>query len=43
MTVEQRLTTIDEQLAQMTIVVGELVKSSVQQGKNIEAVVSGIV
>jgi chromosome segregation ATPase len=42
MTVEQKLSSVDEQLAQLTIVVGELVKSSIQQRERISDLVSGM-
>ena len=42
MTMESRLETIDERLAQLVVIAGELVKASVQQRESIEGLVSGM-
>ena len=42
MAIESRLETIDERLAQLVIIAGELVKASVQQRESIEGLVSGM-
>ena len=42
MTIESRLETIDERLAQLVVITGELVTASVQQRESIEGLVSGM-
>jgi hypothetical protein len=42
MAIESRLETIDERIAQLVVIAGELVKASVQQRESIEGLVSGM-
>ncbi|MBW4473481.1 MAG: hypothetical protein KME45_24355 [Stenomitos rutilans HA7619-LM2] len=42
MTIESRLETIDERLAQLVVIAGELVRASVHQRESIEGLASGM-
>lgn len=42
MTIASQLEAIDERIAQLVVIAGELVKASVQQRESIEGIVSGM-